>query len=88
MQRWAQQLGMAMTLEMIATDHEQDREERLRFMRIDAETGELLREFWTIAKPALPATASQLLSASNELSRQAAELRAQIESFFAAIRTA
>lgn len=45
---------MAMKTEMIATDHEQDREARLRFMRIDAETGELLREFWKIAKPALP----------------------------------
>lgn len=43
-----------MRMESIATDQEQDRETRLRFMRIDAETGELLREFWKIAKPALP----------------------------------
>ena len=43
-----------MTLETIAVDHEQDREARMRFMRIDAETGDLLREFWKIAEPALP----------------------------------
>src|SRR5664279_5706239 len=32
----------------------QDREIRMRFMRIDARTGELLREFWKIVEPALP----------------------------------
>ena len=31
-----------------------DREARLRFMRIDHSTGELLREFWKIVEPALP----------------------------------
>ena len=31
-----------------------DRETRMRFMRIDARTGELLREFWKIVEPALP----------------------------------
>jgi methyl-accepting chemotaxis protein len=31
-----------------------DRETRLRFMRIDGETGELLREFWKVVEPALP----------------------------------
>ncbi|MET4119104.1 methyl-accepting chemotaxis protein [Bradyrhizobium sp. JR1.5] len=33
---------------------EQDREARMRFMGITARTGELLREFWKIAEPALP----------------------------------
>ena len=32
----------------------QDRETRMRFMRIDAGTGELLREFWKVVEPALP----------------------------------
>jgi methyl-accepting chemotaxis protein len=32
----------------------QDRDARLRFMRIDGETGALLREFWKIVEPALP----------------------------------
>lgn len=32
-----------------------DRETRLRFMRINDETGALLREFWKIVEPALPA---------------------------------
>lgn len=31
-----------------------DREIRMRFMRIDARTGELLREFWKVVEPALP----------------------------------
>lgn len=31
-----------------------DRDGRLRFMRIDDETGALLREFWQVLKPALP----------------------------------
>ncbi len=31
-----------------------DRETRLRFMRIDENTGELLREFWKVVEPALP----------------------------------
>jgi methyl-accepting chemotaxis protein len=35
-------------------DSGQDRETRMRFMRIDAKTGELLREFWKVVEPALP----------------------------------
>jgi hypothetical protein len=35
-------------------DSGQDREIRMRFMRIDAKTGGLLREFWKIVEPALP----------------------------------
>ena len=35
-------------------DAEQDREARMRFMGITGRTGELLREFWQIAEPALP----------------------------------
>jgi len=31
-----------------------DRDTRLRFMRIDQTTGELLREFWKVVEPALP----------------------------------
>lgn len=31
-----------------------DRETRLRFMRIDARTGQLLRAFWTVVEPELP----------------------------------
>ncbi|MGA2292511.1 protoglobin domain-containing protein, partial [Bradyrhizobium sp.] len=37
-----------------AADTAQERETRMRFMRIDARTGELLREFWKVAEPALP----------------------------------
>ena len=37
-----------------ATDTARDREIRMRFMRIDARTGELLREFWKVVEPALP----------------------------------
>jgi hypothetical protein len=37
-----------------AADGNQDRETRMRFMRIDASTGKLLREFWTVVEPALP----------------------------------
>jgi methyl-accepting chemotaxis protein len=37
-----------------ATNETRDREVRIRFMRIDARTGELLREFWKIVEPALP----------------------------------
>jgi len=37
-----------------AADAAQDREIRMRFMRIDARTGELLREFWKVVEPALP----------------------------------
>jgi methyl-accepting chemotaxis protein len=36
------------------TDNGQDRETRMRFMRIDSKTGELLREFWKVVEPALP----------------------------------
>jgi methyl-accepting chemotaxis protein len=37
-----------------AADAAQDREIRMRFMRIDAATGALLREFWKAVEPALP----------------------------------
>ena len=37
-----------------ADDGSQDREARMRFMRIDAGTGECLREFWQVVEPALP----------------------------------
>jgi small nuclear ribonucleoprotein (snRNP)-like protein len=40
--------------EAIVVDSGQDREIRMRFMRIDATTGELLREFWKVVEPALP----------------------------------
>lgn len=40
--------------EASAVDGSQDREIRMRFMRIDAMTGELLREFWKNVEPALP----------------------------------
>jgi methyl-accepting chemotaxis protein len=40
--------------EAIVVDSSQDREIRMRFMRIDAATGELLREFWKVVEPALP----------------------------------
>jgi methyl-accepting chemotaxis protein len=35
-------------------DGDHDREIRMRFMRIDDKTGELLREFWKVVEPALP----------------------------------
>jgi hypothetical protein len=38
--------------EAIRSDNNQDRETRMRFMRIDERTGELLREFWNIVEPA------------------------------------
>ena len=38
----------------ISPNGDQDREIRLRFMRIDAMTAELLREFWVVVEPALP----------------------------------
>jgi len=37
---------------MNVTDSGQDRDTRMRFMRIDAKTGELLREFWKVVEPA------------------------------------
>ena len=37
-----------------AVNASQDREVRMRFMRIDAKTGELLREFWPAVEAALP----------------------------------
>jgi methyl-accepting chemotaxis protein len=40
--------------ELAAADGNQDREIRMRFMRIDAGTGELLREFWRVVEPVLP----------------------------------
>ena len=40
--------------EAIVVERTQDREIRMRFMRIDARTGELLREFWKAVEPALP----------------------------------
>jgi methyl-accepting chemotaxis protein len=41
-------------LDPVPADGNQDRETRIRFMRIDARTGELLREFWKVVEPALP----------------------------------
>jgi methyl-accepting chemotaxis protein len=38
----------------VVADSSQDREIRMRFMRIDSRTGELLREFWKVVEPALP----------------------------------
>ncbi len=40
--------------EAIVANSTQDRETRMRFMRIDTKTGELLREFWKVVEPALP----------------------------------
>ena len=39
---------------IVADSSSQDRETRMRFMRIDPTTGELLREFWNVVEPALP----------------------------------
>lgn len=36
------------------TGGDQDRAARMRFMRIDTATGDLLREFWIVAEPKLP----------------------------------
>ena len=38
----------------VVADSSQDREIRMRFMRINSRTGELLREFWKVVEPALP----------------------------------
>ncbi|MDO9561110.1 MAG: globin-coupled sensor protein [Bradyrhizobium sp.] len=38
----------------IVAEGSQDRETRMRFMRIDPTTGELLRELWKVVEPALP----------------------------------
>ena len=38
----------------VGAEDNQDRQTRMRFMRIDAGTGELLREFWKVVEPALP----------------------------------
>ncbi len=43
-----------MTLASTANDESQDRDGRMRFMHIDAKTGELLREFWRSVEQALP----------------------------------
>jgi len=40
--------------EPVQADGDQDRETRMRFMRIDSGTGERLREFWQVVEPALP----------------------------------
>jgi methyl-accepting chemotaxis protein len=40
--------------EAVVSEGNQDRETRMRFMRIDSSTGELLREFWKVVEPALP----------------------------------
>ena len=40
--------------QVIVAEGSQDRETRMRFMRIDTATGELLREFWEVVEPALP----------------------------------
>ena len=39
---------------IVQSDVASDRETRMRFMRIDKETGPLLRELWTIVEPKLP----------------------------------
>jgi len=44
----------SLTTNASGTDGNHDRETRMRFMRIDARTGELLREFWKVVEPALP----------------------------------
>ena len=44
-----------MTLAQTPNDENQDRDGRMRFMRVGTETGELLCEFWSVAEPALPA---------------------------------
>jgi len=46
--------AIANTAVASAGDHF-DRDTRLRFMRIDAGTGETLREFWKVVEPGLPA---------------------------------
>ncbi|QIP04545.2 globin-coupled sensor protein [Bradyrhizobium symbiodeficiens] len=43
-----------MTFAPTANDESRDRDGRMRFMRIDAGTGELLRGFWTSVEDALP----------------------------------
>ncbi|MFT4120363.1 protoglobin domain-containing protein [Bradyrhizobium sp.] len=43
-----------MTLASTLNDGSQDRDARMRFMRIDEQTGELLREFWRSVEQALP----------------------------------
>lgn len=43
-----------MTFAPTANDDSQDRDARMRFLRIDADTGELLRGFWVLAEQALP----------------------------------
>lgn len=43
-----------MTLAPMVNDDSQDRDGRMRFMRIDADTGELLRGFWASVEHALP----------------------------------
>lgn len=43
-----------LTTESGVVDVTQDREIRMRFMRIDGKTGELLREFWVVVEPVLP----------------------------------
>jgi len=45
---------MISTTSVTASDAAQDHEVRMRFMHIDARTGELLREFWKVVEPALP----------------------------------
>ena len=40
--------------EAVVAEDSQDRQTRMRFMRIDERTGELLREFWKVVEPALP----------------------------------
>lgn len=45
---------MVESLRSDVADISQDREVRMRFLRIDTATGELLREFWTVVEPALP----------------------------------
>jgi hypothetical protein len=38
----------------LKTDRSNDHDTRMRFMRIDEETGRMLRELWVIVEPKLP----------------------------------
>ncbi len=47
------------------SDAGHDRDARLRFMRINDETGVLLREFWKIVEPALPGSSRPSIDMSH-----------------------
>ena len=48
------ELGKTFMAQAAVAEDDQDQRTRMRFMRIDAATGELLREFWKVVQPALP----------------------------------